>query len=120
MADYKLAQGEAGFADLVWENEPINSGELAKLSENKLKWKKSTTYTVLKKLCDKGIFKNENSIVSSVLKKEEFVAKQSRKFVDDIFDGSLPKFIATFIGRKKLSDEQAEELKRLIDEYRED
>ena len=101
MNDYKLAQSESRFADLIWQYEPISSGELVKLCENELAWKKSTTYTVLKKLCEKGIFQNENSLVSSLIKKEEFYARQSRRYVEDTFGGSLPKFLTAFIGRKK-------------------
>ena len=85
-----------------------------------MNWKKSTTYTVLKKLCDKGIFKNENALVTAVLKKEEFYAEQSRNYVDETFGGSLPKFLAAFVGGNKLNAKQAEELKRLIDEHKED
>ena len=119
MNTYKLAKSEAKFADLIWQHEPIGSGELVKLCEKELSWKKSTTYTVLKKLCDKGIFQNENAIVSSLIKKDEFFAKQSRLFVEDTFGGSLPKFLTAFIGRKKLNEHQAEELKKLIDEHKE-
>lgn len=119
MNDYKLAQSESRFADLIWQYEPISSGELVKLCENELAWKKSTTYTVLKKLCEKGIFQNENSLVSSLIKKEEFYARQSRRYVEDTFGGSLPKFLTAFIGRKRLSDHQANELKKLIDEHKE-
>jgi len=117
MNEYKLAQGEARFADLIWRNEPIASGELVKLCEKELDWKKSTTYTVLKKLCGRGIFQNDNAVVSSLIKKDEFYAGQSRRFVEDTFGGSLPKFIASFIGGKRLTRRQAEELKRLIDEH---
>lgn len=120
MNDYKLAQSEARFADLIWQYEPMGSGELVKLCEKELAWKKSTTYTVLKKLCEKGIFQNENAIVISLLKKDEFYARQSRHFVEDTFGGSLPKFLTAFIGGKKLSNRQAEELKKLIDEHKED
>ena len=120
MNDYKLAQGEAKFADLIWRYEPIGSGELVKLCEREMDWKKSTTYTVLKKLCERGIFQNENAVVSSLMKKDEFYGGQSRRFVEDTFGGLLPKFITSFIGGMKLTHKQAEELKRLIDEHRED
>lgn len=120
MNDYKLARGEAKFADLIWAYEPISSPELVKLSEKEMNWKKSTTYTVLKKLCEKGIFKNENALVVSLITRDEFYAKQSRRYVEDIFGGSLPKFITAFIGGSRLSDQQAEELKNLIDEYKEE
>jgi BlaI family transcriptional regulator, penicillinase repressor len=119
MSDYKLAQSEAKFADLIWRYEPIGSGELVKLCEKEMSWKKSTTYTVLKKLCEKGIFQNENAVVFSLIKKDEFYAGQSRRFVEDTFGGSLPEFLIAFIGGKKLNDRQAEELKKLIDEHKE-
>ena len=88
MNNYKLAQTEARFADLIWQHEPIGSGGLVKLCEKEMSWKKSTTYTVLKKLCEKGIFQNENAVVSSLIKKDEFYAKQSRCFVENTFVGS--------------------------------
>ena len=119
MEYYKLAETEEKFAELIWQNEPIGSGDLVKLSEKEMNWKKSTTYTVLKKLCEKGIFQNENAVVSSQISKDEYYAKQSIRFVEDTFGGSLPKFLTAFISSKKLSKHQAEELKRLIDEHKE-
>ena len=119
MKHYKLAEAEEKFAELIWKNEPIGSGDLVKLSEKEMNWKKSTTYTVLKKLCEKGIFQNKDTVVSSVITKDEYYAKQSVRFVEDTFGGSLPKFLTSFISGKKLSNHQAEELKRLIDEHRE-
>ena len=119
MKEYKLVESEEKFAELIWQNEPIASGELVKLSENEMNWKKSTTYTVLKKLCEKGIFLNENAVVSALIKKDEYHAKQSIRFVEDTFGGSLPKFLAAFISGKKLNKHQAEELKKLIDEHKE-
>ena len=118
MNSYKLTESEEKFADLIWKKEPIGSGELVKICEKEMNWKKSTTYTVLKKLCDKGIFKNENALVSSLIKKDEYYSKQSIRFVKDTFGGSLPKFLTSFISGKKLSEHQAEELKRLIDEHK--
>ena len=119
MKEYKLAETEEKFAELIWQNEPIGSGDLVKLCEKEMEWKKSTTYTVLKKLCEKGIFQNENAVVSSLIKKDEYYAKQSIRFVEDTFGGSLPKFLTAFIGAKKLSKQQANELKKLIDEHKE-
>lgn len=116
---YRLAEMEAKFADLIWQNEPIMSPELVIIAERELSWKRTTTYTVLKKLCERGIFKNENALVSASITKDEFYAGQCRKYVEETFGGSLPKFITAFIGGKKLDEKQAEELKRLIDEYRE-
>ncbi|HWQ77879.1 MAG TPA: BlaI/MecI/CopY family transcriptional regulator [Anaerovoracaceae bacterium] len=120
MNNYKLAQGEARFADLIWSHEPIASGDLVKLCEKELGWKKSTTYTVLKKLSQRGIFQNIDAVVSSQIKRDDFFAKQSRRFVEDIFGGSLPKFLTAFISGGKLSDRQAEELKELIDRHKEE
>lgn len=109
---------ERRFADLIWDNEPISSGELVKLCETELSWKKSTTYTVLKKLCERGIFRNEQGTVTSRLSRQEFAARQSQQFVDETFHGSLPAFLAAFSRRKKLSDEEVTQLQRLIDENR--
>ena len=115
MAEIKLGEIEARFADIIWGNEPIASGYLAELAERELVWKKSTTYTILKRLCERGIFQNRGGIVSSLISKEEFYALQSEKFVDDTFDGSLPAFLAAFGSRKKLSAKEVEELKKLIE-----
>ncbi len=93
------------------------SPELVKLCEKEFDWKKSTTYTVLKKLCDRGIFQNENAVVTSLISREEFYGYKSRQFVEDSFEGSIPKFLAAFMGGKKLTRQQAEEIKQLIDGY---
>jgi len=119
MKYYKLAETEEKFAGLIWQNEPIGSGDLVKLSEKEMSWKKSTTYTVLKKLCEKGIFQNENAVVSALITRDEYYANQSIRFVEDTFGGSLPRFLTSFINGKKISKHQAEELKRLIDEHKE-
>ncbi len=116
MGDYKLAEAEEKFARIIWENEPISSPELVKLCEKEMNWKKSTTYTVLKKLCQKGIFQNENAIVSAKLGREEFYGMQSRRYVEDVFAGSLPKFLTAFCGGRKLSEKEIEEMKRFIEE----
>ena len=120
MDEIRLGVVEEQFADIIWQNEPISSGGLVKLCEKNLKWKKSTTYTVLRKLCDRGIFKNENGTVSSVMSKEEFLAIQSKNFVDETFKGSLPAFSAAFSKRKKLSTEEISEIRRMIDSYGEE
>lgn len=119
MDDIKLGVVESKFADLIWENEPIPSGELVKLCEGELSWKKPTTYTVLRKLCEKGIFKNEKGVVTSLISRQEFYAMQSEKFVEETFDGSLPAFVAAFTKRKQLSKEEIIELRKLIDTYEE-
>lgn len=118
MNNCRLSQSEEKFAELVWQNEPIGSGKLVKLCKNELMWEKSTTYTVLKKLCEKGVLQNQNAIITSLIKKNDFYTGQSRRFVEDTFDGSLPRFLTAFIGGKKLSTSQAAELKRLIDEHK--
>jgi len=112
-----LFTAEEKLAELIWREAPLTSPDLVKFAEKELDWKKSTTYTVLKKLCDKGVFKNENANVSVILTQDELIAYQSRNFVEDTFGGSLPKFITSFFGGRKLSPEQAEELKRLIEEH---
>ena len=117
MHDYQLGAVESRFADIIWENEPMTSAELSRRSEALLGWKKSTTYTVLKRLCDKGIFQNDGGIVTSRLSRQEFYAMQSEKFVADTFDGSLPAFLAAFTSRKQLSPEEVAQLRRMIEEY---
>lgn len=119
MREYKLAEGEARFAELIWQKEPIASPELVKLCEKEFQWKKSTTYTVLKKLCERGIFQNEKAIVTSLISKEEFYGYKSRKFVEESFCGSIPRFLTAFMGGKKLTKEQAAEIRELIDSFEE-
>ena len=119
MSEMQLGAVEARFADILWGNEPVSSAEVVKLAEKELGWKKSTTYTVLKRLCEKGIFKNEGGKVSSLISKSEFYALQSERFVEETFSGSLPAFIAAFTKRKALSADEIEEIRRLIDEHAE-
>lgn len=118
MAEYKLGAVEMRFADLIWENEPISSGELVKLCEKELSWKKSTTYTILRRLCERAIFQNQDCIVTSLISKEEFNALQSEKFVEETFEGSLPKFLTAFAMRKKLSEKEIDELQNFINANR--
>ena len=120
MAEYRLGEAEARFADIIWEREPIGSMELVRICEEQLDWKKSTTYTVLKKLCARGIFRNEDAVVSALMSREEFYSGKSRQFVEETFGGSLPRFLTAFIGKKKLTDAQVEELMDLIENYREE
>ncbi len=120
MNDYQMGAVESRFADIIWENEPLSSAELVKKSEEVLKWKKSTTYTVLKRLCEKGIFRNEKGTVTSLISKEEFYSLQSEKFVDETFGGSLPAFLAAFTSRKKLTAKEVAELKRMVENYEEE
>ncbi len=120
MEQYKLGEMEQKFADLIWENAPIGSGELTKLCEKAFTWKRTTTYTMLKRLCDRKIFANDNGTVTTLMSREEFRAAQGEQFINETFDGSLPRFLAAFSRRKKLSDKEILELKRLIDTYEEE
>lgn len=117
MEDLKLGVVESRFADIIWANEPLHSRELVALCQTGLNWKKPTTYTVLRKLCERGIFRNEDGMVSSVISREEFYAMQSEKFVEEAFDGSLPAFFAAFTLRKNLTSEEVAEIRRMIDAY---
>lgn len=119
MEHLRLAEGEYRFARIVWDNEPIPSGKLVELSQKELGWKKSTTYTVLKKLVERGVLRNENAVVSAVIPREDILREESRAVVDRAFDGSLPSFLAHFMGGKTISDAEADELKAIIDRYRE-
>ena len=116
--NHRLTESEQRFADIIWQHQPIGSGELVKICEKEMGWKKSTTYTVLKNLCQKGILRNDNALVSSLVTKDEYYSNQSVRFVEDTFGGSLPKFLTAFINKNKLSKHQAEELKKLIDEHK--
>ena len=119
MEEMKLGIVEAKFADIIWQSEPIASGELVKICEATLGWKKSTTYTVLKKLCERGIFQNEQGTVTSLISKEEFNSRQSERFVEETFEGSLPAFIAAFTKRKSLSKKDMDEIRKMIDSFEE-
>ena len=110
MADYKLGEIETIFADIIWDNEPLSSRRLAELAQQRLDWKRTTTYTILKRLCDRELFRNEGGTVTSLVSREEFYARQSEQFVEDTFHGSLPAFLAAFGSRKKLSDSEIDEL----------
>lgn len=118
MAEYKLGEIEMKFADIIWQHEPVFSGELVKLCEKELHWKKSTTYTILRRVCERELFQNREGIVTSLVSKKEFLARQSEKFVADTFNGSLPGFLAAFTTRKKLSEEEIAQLQKIIDENR--
>ncbi len=120
MEPYKLGDMEQKFADLIWENAPINSGELTKLCETAFGWKRTTTYTMLKRLCLRNIFANEKGIVHSLISREEFLAVQGEQFLEEHFNGSLPHFLAAFSRRKKLSSSEIAELKKLIEDYEEE
>ena len=115
MEQYKLFDAEYKFISLIWENEPVNSTELVGLCLDKLGWKKSTTYTVLRKLCERGILKNEAAVVTSLVKREDVQKYESETLLEKAFAGSLPQFLTAFLGEKRLSSKEAEELKRIIE-----
>lgn len=119
MEQYRLGEMEQKFADLIWNKEPVTSGELVKLCEQEFSWKKSTTYTMLKRLCDRKLFVNENGTVRSLVPKAEFHAMQGEALIRESFGGSLPQFLAAFTRRHKLSSKEVQELKKLIEEYKE-
>lgn len=119
MDERRLGTVEARFADLIWQREPLHSRELVVLCQQELCWKKPTTYTVLRKLCERGIFQNENGMVTSRISREEFYAVQSEKFVEETFSGSLPAFLAAFTRRKELTQAEIAEIRRMIDAYEE-
>jgi len=118
MAEYKLGEVESIFADIIWRQEPLSSRQLAELAQMRLQWKRTTTYTILKRLCDRGLFQNDSGTVTSLVSREEFYARQSEMFVDETFQGSLPAFLAAFGSRKKLSDAEIDELIKVIDGMR--
>ena len=119
MSDLRMGAAESQFAEIIWANEPISSGALAKKAEEAFLWKKTTSFTVLKRLCERGIFQNVNGTVTSLISKEEFFARHSEQYVQENFGGSLPAFLAAFSTRKKLTDREIDEMKRLIDGMRE-
>ena len=118
MNELRLGAAESRFADIVWKNEPLSAAELVKLCEEELHWKRTTTYTVLKRLSERGFFQNQGGTVTSLISRDEFYSRHSEMYVDEVFNGSLPAFLAAFTSRKKLSDRELEELQRLIDESR--
>ena len=119
MDNLRLAEGEYRFACIVWEHEPLPSGKLVELCAKQLGWKKSTTYTVLKKLVDRGVLRNDNAVVTAAVPKEDVLREESHAVVDRAFEGSLPSFLTHFMGGKTISDAEADELKAIIDRYRE-
>lgn len=120
MEDYRLGVVESRFADLIWANEPLPSRALVELCQKELNWKKSTTYTVLRKLCERGIFQNAEGLVTSRISREEFYALQAEKVVAETFSGSLPAFFAAFTKRRELSQQELAEIRRMIDRYGEE
>ena len=120
MGDMRLGVIESRFADIIWKKEPIATGELVKECEKELSWKRTTTYTVLKRLSERGIFQNVDGVVSSLISKEEFYSLQSEQFVEETFEGSLPAFFAAFTARKSLSKEEIQRIREMIDAYEEE
>ena len=114
MEELKLGMVESRFADIIWENAPLSTKELVVLCAQQLNWKRTTTYTVLKKLCDRGIFATADGMITVLYSKEEFHAIRSEEFVNKNFSGSLPAFIAAFTTRKTLSDSELEQIKALV------
>ena len=114
----ELGEVQLRFAELVWANAPVSSGALVKLCEKELGWKKSTTYTVLRKLCDKGLFENENGTVKAKLTREQYDAAKSGELVNGRFGGSLPAFIAAFVSANPISGRDADEIRAIIDAYK--
>lgn len=120
MKNTKLGTIESKFADIIWNNEPISTASLVKLCEKELDWKRTTTYTVLKRLSERGLFQNENGTVTSLVSRSDFYSMKTESFVNETFGGSLPAFLASFTSRKKLNKEEIDEIRKLIDNYGEE
>ena len=119
MVEIQLGIIESQFEDMIWEHEPVTSTELVKLAEKEFSWKRTTTHTVIKRLCEKGLFVNNKGTVTSLMSRDQFYANQSRQFVEDSFEGSLPAFIAAFTKGNSLSSEEAAAIRKMIDEAEE-
>ena len=117
MPEMQMGAVEARFADIIWSNQPVTAAQLAKYADTELGWKKTTAYTVLKRLCDKGIFRNEKGMVTALVTREQFYAMQSEQFVEETFAGSLPAFIAAFARRKNISREELAQIRAMLDAY---
>ena len=118
MIDIELGEVQAKFAEIIWNHEPVGSGELVKICEKELGWKKPTTYTVLRKLCEKGLFQNVDGKVTAVISRDEYNFAKSEQFVEDTYEGSLPAFFSAFTSRKKLSKKEIDEIQKMIDDAR--
>lgn len=119
MTEIRLGMIEARYADMIWEHEPVTSSQLVKMTAVEFQWKRTTAHNVLRRLIDKGLFQNENGLVTSLISREEFYSMQSIKYVEDTFSGSLPAFIAAFTQDKRLSTEEADAIRRMIDQAEE-
>jgi len=117
MHKIRLGSVESRFADIVWQNAPLTTKELVSICNAELEWARTTTYTVLKKLCERGIFKTENGVVTVILTRDEFYAVRSEQFVNDSFGGSLPAFIAAFTSRRKPTAKELAEIRKMLDSY---
>lgn len=120
MLVYLMTEAEQQLAQIIWENEPMGSGQLVKLAAERLNWKKSTTYTVLRKLCDNGIFQNEGAVVTSLMNQEEYARRKGERYLEENYEGSMPKFVAAFLKKHKLNRKEIEELAQMIEDYTED
>lgn len=118
MSELRMGTAEAKFAGMIWDNEPISSVDLAKLATQEFQWKKTTSYTVLKRLCDRGLFQNQKGTITSLISKDEFFARHSERYVEEAFGGSLPAFLTAFGTGKKLSDQEIDEIQKIIDSMR--
>ena len=118
MSDFRMAAGELRFADLIWENEPVASGVLAKLALKTIGWKKTTAFTVLRRLCDRGLFQNDGGTVTSLMSREDYYAKHSQTYVEETFGGSLPAFLTAFTSQKNISEQELTELEKLVAQMR--
>lgn len=112
--DWRLGKMETRFAQIIWDNEPVGSGELVRLCQQQLGWKKSTTYTMLRRLCQRGVAQNQDGVVTTLLSRREVEGMQSEEFLRETFQGSLPRFLAAFTSRVSLSDEEIAQLERII------
>lgn len=117
MEQFKLGEMEQRFADLIWETEPIKSMELCKLCEQEFGWKKSTVFTMLKRLCERKIFINQKGLVTALMSREDFQAAKGQQFIENNYGGSLPQFLAAFTRYNKLSEAEIAEIQKLIDDY---
>ncbi|MCD8378999.1 MAG: BlaI/MecI/CopY family transcriptional regulator [Lachnospiraceae bacterium] len=120
MLIYIMTEAEMELAKIIWEQEPVGSGELVRLAAQRLNWKKSTTYTVLRKICENGIFRNEQSVVTSVMSREEYIRRKGENYLEENYGGSLPGFVAAFLKKKKLSRTEIAEIAEMIEEYRDE
>ena len=118
MDNLKLGLVEARFADIIWDSAPLSTTELVRICSEELEWKRTTTYTVLKKLCDRGIFRTENSTITVLISKDKFRAIQGQQFLEENYQGSLPAFVAAFTKQQSLSAKEAEEISKMLDDYR--